>query len=189
MIAQTPTGLMLLHLPDEVLINIFGYLDFRSLCTASFVCKHFDDLAEPFMYHTIKLTAGDQASSLAFALRENPHRATWIRSLLISTKFGEDQGLVNIPPSLALMSNLEDLCLETPDCNAKRPEERVGWVNLQDRYERVFEAASAAVPDGVDRTLPRLKTCMLLLPTSLVILTDPVQAHYTLWIGRKRFTP
>ncbi|KIW75286.1 hypothetical protein Z517_12060 [Fonsecaea pedrosoi CBS 271.37] len=161
MIAQTPTALLLLHLPDEVLINIFSYLDFRTLCNATLVSKHFDDLAEPFLYHTIEVVSGRQASALSASLHANPRRISWIRSLLVSTKFGEDNGLSTLPTYIFMMRNLQDLCLETPDCNAKFPEERVGWVNLQDRYERIFEAASAAIPNSVERALPNLRNCTL----------------------------
>jgi hypothetical protein len=159
MIAQTPIALLLLHLPDEVLINIFSFLDFQTLCNSTYVSKHFDDLAEPFLYHTIEVTTGSQASALSASLHANPRRATWIRSLLVSTKFGDDLGLSSLPPYIALMGNLQNLCLETPDCNAKFPEERVSWVNLQDRYERIFEAASAVLPHNVEKTLPHLQHC------------------------------
>ncbi|OCT52966.1 hypothetical protein CLCR_10120 [Cladophialophora carrionii] len=161
MIAQTPTALLLLHLPDEVLINIFSFFDFRTLCNITYVCKLFDDLAEPFLYHTIRVTSGSQASALSASLHANPRRATWIRSLLVSTKFGDDEGLSTLPPYLALMRNLQILRLETPDCNTKFPDERVPWVNLQDRYERIFEAASAVIPHDADRALPHLKHCTL----------------------------
>ena len=159
MIAQTPTALLLLHLPDEVLINIFGFLDFWTLCNTIYVSKHFDDLAEPFLYHEIQITTGRQASALSDSLHANPRRATWIRSLLVATKFGDDHGLTTLPPCIALMRNLQNLCLETPDCNTKFPEERVSWVNLQERYERIFEAASAVVPHSLERALPHLRHC------------------------------
>ena len=153
-------ALLLLHLPDEVLINIFSFLDFKTLCNTTLVSKHFDDLAEPFLYHTIQVKTGCQASALSSSLYANPRRATWVRSLLVSTKFEDGQGLDNLPPYIALMRNLQKLCLETPDCNAKFPEERVSWVNLQDRYERIFEAASAVMPNNVERALPHLQHCM-----------------------------
>jgi hypothetical protein len=159
MIAPTPTGLLLLQLPDEVLISIFGYLDFDALCNAVHVSKHFDDLAEPFLYHSIEITNGAKAAALSTSLRANASRATWIRSLLISTRFEDGQGLEHLPPHIARMRNLEHLCLETPDCNSKVPEDRVSWVNLQHRYERIFEAASAVVPNSVERALPYLKNC------------------------------
>ncbi|KAJ9603575.1 hypothetical protein H2200_011761 [Cladophialophora chaetospira] len=161
MIAQTPTALLLLHLPDEVLINIFSFLDFRTLCNTTYVCKHFADLAEPFLYHTIRVTTGEQASALSASLYANPRRATWVRSLLVSTKFEDGHGLNTLPPYIALMRNLQTLCLETPDCNTKFPDERVPWVNLQDRYERIFEAASAVVPISIERALPHLTNCTL----------------------------
>lgn len=159
MIASTPLSLLLLHLPDEVLITIFGFLDFNTLCDATLVCKHFNDLAEPFLYHSIEILNGDQASFLAASLQANDRRATWVRSLLVSVKFGDDLGLHTLPPYISRMCNLQDLCLETPDCNAKFPEERVSWVNLQDRYERIFESASAVVPASFGRLLPNLQTC------------------------------
>jgi len=167
MIASTPLTLLLLHLPDEVLITIFGFLDFSTLCDATLVCKHFNDLVEPFLYHSIEILNGYQASVLSASLQANDRRATWIRSLLVSVKFGEDQGLHTLPPLISRMCNLQDLCLETPDCNAKFPEERVTWVNLQDRYERIFESASAVVPEAFGRLLPNLQTCPTLPSPSL----------------------
>jgi hypothetical protein len=158
MIAPMPNPLLLLNLPDEVLITIFSFLDFKTLRTATLVSRLFDDLGEPFLYHSIKILNGQQAAALSVALDANPRRATWVRSLLVSTKFGEDEGLNILPPHIARMRNLQDLCLETPDCNAKFPEERVDWVSLQDRYERIFESASAVVPKG-DRVLPNLRSC------------------------------
>ena len=167
MIAQTPLALLLLHLPDEVLINIFSFLDFKTLCDTTYVSKHLADLAEPFLYHTIQVTTGRQASALSASLYANPRRATWIRSLLVSTKFGDDHGLDTLPPHIALMRNLQNLCLETPDCNKQFPDERVPWVNLQDRYERIFEAASAVVPNSLERALPHLKHCVFRCMLSL----------------------
>lgn len=160
MIALTPPSVLLLDLPDEVLINIFGFLDQQTLSDAILVCKHFDDLAEPFLYHTIEVLSGPQAATLSASLHANPRRATWVRSLLVSTRFGEDEGLSTLPPHIRRMRNLQDLRLETPDCNAKFPEERVAWVNLQDRYERIFESASAVVPRSLERALPHLRSCM-----------------------------
>ncbi|KAK7899955.1 hypothetical protein LTR67_003701 [Exophiala xenobiotica] len=160
MIASMPNPLLLLNLPDEVLITIFSFLDFNTLRNATLVSRLFGDLGEPFLYHSIKILNGQQAAALSAALYANPRRATWVRSLLISTKFGEDEGLNILPPHIGRMRNLQDLCLETPDCNAKFPEERVDWVNLQDRYERIFESASAVVPKG-DRVLPNLRSCTL----------------------------
>jgi len=149
----------LLHLPDEILINVFGFLDFGALCNAVLVCKHFDDLAEPFLYHTIHILTGQQAKALVNCIIQNRLRATWIRSLLVSTKFEDDDGLELLPPTIRLMRNLLDLRLETPDCNSKFPDERTSWVSLQDRYERIFEHSSAAVPKGVGKCLPNLRSC------------------------------
>jgi hypothetical protein len=168
MIMPMQPALLLLDLPDEVLINIFSFLDFQTLCDTTLVCKHFDDLAEPFLYHTIEILSGRQASALSTSLNANSRRATWIRSLLVSTKFGDDEGLDLLPPHISHMRNLQDIRLETPDCNAKFPEERIPWVNLQNRYERIFESASAVVPKSFGRVLPSLRSCMLSQASSLV---------------------
>lgn len=159
MIASTPLSLLLLDLPDEVLITIVAYLDFNSLFDASLVCKHFNDLVEPFLYHSIEILDGEQASILSASLQANDRRAPWICSLMVSVKFGDDQGVHTLPPYISRMCNLQDLCLETPDCNSKSQEERVTWVSLQDRYERIFGSASAVVPESVGRLLPNLQTC------------------------------
>lgn len=172
MIASTPLSLLLLNLPDEVLITIFGFLDVRTLYNATLVCKHFCDLSEPFLYHTIQILNGRQATALSASLQSTPYRTTWVRYLLISTKFGDDQGLCTLPPYISRMRNLQNLCLETPDCNAKFPEERVSWVNLQDRYERIFESASAVVPESFGRALPNLKQCEWLVASSLLTLSS-----------------
>ena len=149
----------LLDLPDEILITIFGYLDFNTLPQAILVCKHFGDLAQPFLFHSIKILTGRQGAALSASFRARPQRATWVRSFLVSTRFEEDEGLCGLPPFIAQMANLQDLRLETPDCNKKYPEERVGWVALQDRYERVFEGASALIPKSAVKHLPNLRSC------------------------------
>jgi hypothetical protein len=56
------------------------------------------------------------------------------------------------------MDNLRDIRLETPDCNQQEPEDRIDWIRLQDRYERVFEQASILVPTA-QRRLPKLRNC------------------------------
>lgn len=58
------------------------------------------------------------------------------------------------------MDNLRDLRLETPDCNLREPHERVNWIQLQDRYERIFEQASILVPPE-QRRLRYLRSCIV----------------------------
>jgi hypothetical protein len=56
------------------------------------------------------------------------------------------------------MDNLRHIRLETPDCNLKDADERINWIQLQDRYERVFEQASVLVPFA-QRRLRNLQSC------------------------------
>lgn len=151
--------LHLLDLPDEVLISIFSYLDIKALLEHVSVCNRVRNLAEPLLYHHITILNGRQGAALSASLLAQPLRATWVRSFLVSTKLDEEAGLTKLPPFIAQMVNLQDLRLETPDCNSKDAEERVGWISLQDRYERVFEGASALIPNSALRHLPNLATC------------------------------
>lgn len=148
-----------LGLPEEILINIISYLDAPSLAKASRVSKHFDDLVEPFLYRDQSILRGCHASFLSNAISSRPERIRWVESLLVSTKFGDDNGLEDLPTCLRKMYNLKTLTLETPDCNRRPSSERVSWINLQDRYERIFEASSVLAPIPATRLLPQLETC------------------------------
>lgn len=149
----------LMDLPDEILVSIISLLDFDSLFHATHVNKHFHALAEPFLYESVTVLHGDKALDLSDALSINRSRAEWVRSLLISTKFGQEHALFKLPQFIRSMRNVQDLRLETPDCNTRRPEDRVFWIQLQDRYEQIFEQSSLAVPEPRSRLLPNLKTC------------------------------
>jgi hypothetical protein len=151
----------LLDLPDELLVSILANLDVDSLLEVMVVCKHLGDLADPFLYHNIEILTGEQGAGFSHSLATRPGRAKWIRSFLVSTKLGEAEGLSRLPPIIAHMTNLENLRLETPDCNKEEPAERVPWLNLQNRYERVFEGGSILFPDRAMRYLPNLKSCTL----------------------------
>jgi hypothetical protein len=151
----------LLDLPDELLASILGNLDFDSLLEVVLVCKHLGDLADPFLYHNIEILTGEQGAGLSYSLLERPSRAKRIRSFLVSTKLGETDGLAQLPPLISRMSNLQELRLETPDCNKEEPADRVPWLNLQNRYERVFEGGSILFPDRARRYLPNLQSCTI----------------------------
>ena len=108
---------------------------------------------------------------LAEAIAKRPSRVLHIRSLLASTRFEKAQGIEQLPGSLAIMHNLRDLSLETPDCNLKESEERIPWIRLQERYERIFQHSSLLLPPQA-RSLPRLRSC-----TSLKSPQKPTNAE------------
>lgn len=151
----------LLDLPDEILVSVFSFLDFDTLLKAVLVCKPFSALAESFLYQSITVLNGRQGAALTNSFLADHRRTSWVRSFLVSTKFGQDGGLIHIPPHLARMTHLQELRLETPDCNRKDPADRVSWVSLQDRYERIFEGASALIQNSAVRCLPHLKSCTI----------------------------
>jgi hypothetical protein len=148
-----------MSLPDEILILIISYLDTISLATIILVSKHFDDLAEPYLYARQNVHRGSHAVALSKAINERAERAHWINSLFVSTKFGDEKGLETLPKFLREMRNLKTLVLETPDCNNRAPVDRISWICLQDRYERIFEQASILAPSPKVRLLPSLEEC------------------------------
>ncbi|KAL8243840.1 hypothetical protein R6Q59_010098 [Mikania micrantha] len=159
MVEALPVELM--GLPAEILLTVIQLLDFESLLRAVYVNKHFRELAEPLVYESITVLHDQKARNLSQALAKDRRRPAWVRSLLVSTKFGEEHDLMKLPPAICHMSNLEELRLETPDCNRKKPEERTFWIELQDHYERILRQSSVLIADNRDRLLPNLKSCVI----------------------------
>lgn len=87
-----------LDIPPEVLTVVFAHLDTRDLCDTIRVCKQFHALAEPFLYHDIAILTGTRCEALVWAFSRDVRRVKWVRSLLVSTKFGRDEGLHTLPP-------------------------------------------------------------------------------------------
>ena len=149
-------------LPGELLAYIVASIDdVTTLRQVAAVCRRLNDLTEPFLYQSLTVSNGSQAVMFAEAIAKRPSRASHVRSLLASTRFEKAQGIEQLPRSLAVMHNLRDLSLETPDCNLKEPGERVPWIQLQERYERIFQHSSLLLPPHA-RSLPRLRSCMSL---------------------------
>jgi hypothetical protein len=154
-------------IPGELLVSIIASIDdITTLREVAVVCKRLNNLAEPFLYQSLVISDGSQAVMLAEAIAKRPSRASHVRNLLASTRFEKASGIEQLPGSLAIMHNLRDLSLETPDCNLKGPGERIPWIMLQERYERIFQHSSLLLPSQA-RSLPRLRSC-----TSLNLLRN-----------------
>lgn len=163
----------LLALPDEILITIVEHLEYESLLAVKSVSTHLRALAEPRIYRDYEVGHGKKSHILALLLDNNPKRASWLRSVLVSTRYEDDDGLIFFPDQLRQMRNLKDLTLETPDCNSKLPVDRVNWVMLQKEYESILSQSTLAVPME-ERVLGQLQTCVMHLvddKTSLYPLT------------------
>ena len=152
----------LLKLPGELLSAVVASIDdVTTLRQVAAVCRLLNDLTEPFLYQSLIISDGSQAAMLAETIAKRPSRASHIRNLLASTRFEKAQGIEQLPGVLAVMQNLRELNLETPDCNLKDPGERIPWIRLQERYERVFQHSSLLLPPQA-RSLPRLRSCTLI---------------------------
>lgn len=150
----------ILDLPDEILISVIGLLDTDSLRNVKLTTRHFKNIADPFIFEQFNVLHGSSAARLAQCITIDRHRASWIKSLLVSTRYGEDEGLHLVPLLLSQMKNMRHLCLETPDCNSKEPEDRLNWIALQKGYEEVFSRSTIALPLS-ERLLPNLQTCTM----------------------------
>ncbi|KAK5093266.1 hypothetical protein LTR70_004982 [Exophiala xenobiotica] len=157
----------LLALPDEILVHIVSFLNLGEdtgspggLLETRLTCSNLKALADPFLYESYQILQGEKSERLAVLLARDERRATWLRSVLVSTKYDDDRGLEHFPSYLRAMRNLRRLILETPDCNSKSPDDRVKWVQLQKQYELIFQQSSVAVPLE-DRLLPMLEECTL----------------------------
>lgn len=157
MIEQTSR---LLNLPDEILINIVGHLEYEDLLVARAVSTHLQALAEPHIYEGYKISHGRKSKRLATLIEANPKRASWLKSVLVSTRYEEDRGLWLFPDQLRQMRNLQHLVLETPDCNSKLPADRVTWVVLQEKYESILKQSTIDIPME-ERVLGKLETCTM----------------------------
>lgn len=94
----------LLEIPTEILSLVFKHLDTELLRVSALVCKYFNALSEPWLYRDIIILRGSHGFALANAFLANPERTKWVRSLLVSTKFGDDDGLHSLPPWILQVS-------------------------------------------------------------------------------------
>ncbi|KAJ9659637.1 hypothetical protein H2198_003051 [Neophaeococcomyces mojaviensis] len=150
----------LLDLPPELLAQVVFNLDIKSAKQVRLTCSLLKEFAEPRLFERFRILHGIKAEELACLLARDSRRAAFLRSVLVSTKYGEDKGLETFPLDLRKMHNLEELILETPDCNSKQPEDRISWIRLQKGYEDIFRQSSVAIPQA-QRILPCLETCTM----------------------------
>ena len=87
----------LYDIPPELLDLVFGHLERPALHKAVSVSKYINVLSEPHLYRHIAILAGSQATSLSQAFDADDQRVLWVRSLLVSVKFGDDAGLHKLP--------------------------------------------------------------------------------------------
>ena len=148
------------NLPDELLSSIVSHVEDPSyLNHLSCVSSRVNSLAEPYLYRSVVIYHGSQALLLARAISARTFRASYVRRLLVSVRFDDSAGVEAVPSLIGKLTNLQVLDLETPDCNQKLPEERLSWIRLQERYERIFELSSLLVTTPFDRCLSRLLSC------------------------------
>jgi hypothetical protein len=154
----TPAFKIMERLPNEliemVVARVGAIQDLRSLARVN---KLFQELAEPHIYKDILIRKGSQARKLAAAFKSKPKRAAWVRTLRNACLYNCFPGLTELPSLVPGMNRLEELVVETPDCNTMEPEIRLPWIAQQSQYRDIF--IMAAVPDS--HLLARLRSCTL----------------------------
>ncbi|ERF77067.1 hypothetical protein EPUS_06285 [Endocarpon pusillum Z07020] len=170
-----------------VVLHVSTIKDLHSLALVNKLFnKIFHEVAEPRIYKDILIRTGGQAEKLAYAVMSRPARATLIRNLQNACQYRHFDGLPELAKVVPMMTKLEDLVVETPDCNSVDPVDRLPWVAQQLEYNRLF--VKAAQPSS--NILPKLRSCTLhfvdrdsslyhLGPYSIIFL-HPVLTHLTI---------
>ena len=157
-----PVYQILEFLPYEliqlVVLHVSTIKDLHSLARVNKLFnKVFHEVAEPRIYKDIVIRAGGQAKKLAYAVTSRPIRASLIRNLQNACQYHLFEGLPELAKVIPMMTKLEDLVVETPDCNSVDTVHRLPWVVQQLEYNRLF--LKAAQPDS--NILPNLRSCTL----------------------------
>ena len=142
------------ELIQDVVLQVNSTDDLRSLARVS---KLFQNLAEPRIYRHILVQKGVQARKLAEALRSRPVRATWIRNLQSACHIDSFDGLPELTKVVSMMTKLESLGVETPDCNSVDSQGRLPWIAEQVEYNKIFWEAAHPNAD----LLSNLRSCTL----------------------------
>jgi len=159
MAAQTSS---LLDLPDELLLAVAEAAaaseDAPALRALARTCHRTQSFAEAFIYRSILVRSGSQASSLADALSARSLRADYIFTLDLRIRYRKEVGMELITPWIAKMTELRTWVVESPWCNYGHynsdPESR--WQREIESFATVFQRA---VVRPSPRPLPMLRSC------------------------------
>lgn len=145
-------------LPYELVEVVVSHVtDIETLRSLALTNKLFQELAEARIYRDAFISNGAQASRLAKALKRKPGRASLVRHLQNACRFQSFEGLLELDEIVPQMTRLETLVVETPDCNAWHPEDRIPWITQQKAYYHIFEATH----QPKNNILPNLLSCTL----------------------------
>jgi len=150
----------LLDLPDELLLAIAEAAsdDVPSLQALARTCHRMQPFAEAFIYRSILVRSGSQASSLADALSARSLRADYIFTLDSRIRYRKEVGMELITPWIAKMTKLRMWVVESPWCNYGHynsdPEFR--WQREIESFATLFQRA--VVPPS-PWPLPMLHSC------------------------------
>jgi len=158
---------LLLDLPDELLLALAEAAsdDVPSLQALARTCLRLQPFAEAFIYRSILVRSGGQASNLADALSARPLRADYIFTLDSRIRYRKEVGMDLLTPWIAKMMKLKTWVVESPWCNYGHynsdPESR--WQREIESFATLFQRA--VLPPS-PRPLPMLQSCESLILSS-----------------------
>lgn len=163
MAAETPrTGL--LALVDELLLSIIDQIDSKAaLCNLAASCRHFQSLAEPYVWRSLLVTSGDHAKSIAAALDSRDARSSYIQELMIRYPDHLKDGIQEMNHFIVMMDKLRHLTIESscPNNSEWTPGSYFdGWTRID--YTSLLEASVLPRP-GCGPILPLLQSRELAL--------------------------
>ena len=151
----------LLDLADELLLGIIEQVEKpKDLCSFALACSRIQALVEPFIYRSILVRTGSQATGLVRSIKARPVRAYAIQTLEIRYIFTAEHDIEALDLVLMDLRNLRHLTIESPCLNngpwrnGSRPWESKCRID----YCTLFEAASLKLPPSTPRAIPFLQS-------------------------------
>jgi len=142
----------LVDLPDEVLHSVAEAAldDALALQALARTCRRLQRFTEAYIYRSILLRSGSQASTLADALSAQSRRANCIYTPDSRITYREDLGMASLTPWIAQMTKLRTWVVESPWCNYERSDS-----DPQARWQREMKSFATMFRKTVELSSPR----------------------------------
>jgi hypothetical protein len=123
-----PSQDSLLALPDELLTQILADVHCAKILWAlRLACRRLYRIVEPFLYTSVLLRSRKSCNSFVGPLSSYPKRALHVHVLALHFANDEDIEQALVILILKLMSNLQELSIDSPSRNDETPDEILKW--------------------------------------------------------------
>lgn len=159
-------------LPNELLLEIFSYVDQRGYATLCLVSRLLHHIAEPCLYKSVRLIDG-RGKPFMSTIKQRPDLAPYIENVTVHYTTEEASGCA-IAPLLATFHNLREFHLQSGYWHWNEEDldiSGVAWDDEQTRLCEFFEKNSLLTADEL-RILPAFTTCKQNRDHSQILRSD-----------------